>query len=462
MRIIYAVLLSSLSSVLVHIPLLSAQTRFEWPAVTNWDISRYKTIDMCLAAITYKRDSVIQKTPVYRDTMPVSQGEFNEPLPEIIVENARRCSTKFQADQIPVREIVNAFQLFLIANRDADAQALVSRRLSLVPDTAIVERTAVLDTFATLYLQAMPARLEAADPLLMEYVELGSVLPARQRFNRLGSVFVFMQRAGESVRAKRAAEWIVSIPTTLGKEEDRSVMSDLFVRMILLNASYHLIRDELIDSLKQGIPGYVALQHASWTKLTKEVGTAIPVSVGERAPDLQGDFWFPKDAPAASNFLQKISLVLFVDKVSKSEGDYWSTFASLRRLTKQFPNLSVTVVMRTVGYFGPLVTSPKEEAELLRHWLQELHKVPGTLSVTTTKYWRLPDPDRRIIEQEIPNIVNYSFGKSKIAEWGNAWIINQQGIITYWGALNRYTENEFATYINILQQSQSQSQRAAH
>ena len=78
-------------------------------------------------------------------------------------------SARWAPATAPLAEFAPLFTLYLTANRDADAAALLARRLAAVdPKRGDAERTAVIDSVVRISLDAQPVRLAVAESLLTE------------------------------------------------------------------------------------------------------------------------------------------------------------------------------------------------------------------------------------------------------------------------------------------------------
>ena len=108
------------------------------------------------------------------------------------------------------------------------------------------------------------------------------------------------------------------------------------------------------------------------------------------------------------------------------------TYAGLRRVAQRFPALEITLVAQTYGLFDKMAPPPPglEAEQFQRAWLTERH-LPGALAVTSTPFWRLPAPDRRRINRDVPNVVQYSFGRTwHVPNWiFPPFLIDQDGTI---------------------------------
>jgi hypothetical protein len=130
---------------------------------------------------------------------------------------------------------------------------------------------------------------------------------------------------------------------------------------------------------------------------------------------------------------------------------------SLRRVSLRFPALELTVVVPTHGHFlYAQPPAPAEEAQLLHQWF-DTYAVPGaTLGVTSTPFWRLPAPDTRRLDKDLPNAIAYGFNKKWGAANGGMYLIDQDGLIV---DVLRFEEAELTQYIEVLLQRQQRKEQ---
>src|SRR5690349_7128206 len=126
-----------------------AQTRFSWPD-TAVDVARYTEVTECLAATARVTNSIhaARDRLVSPDTLPFDvKQRMEEPRSAEEIATAQRCAARFSVATTPLYEFAPLVTLYLRANRDADATALLSRRLAAVdPKHQDAGRTAVIDT----------------------------------------------------------------------------------------------------------------------------------------------------------------------------------------------------------------------------------------------------------------------------------------------------------------------------
>jgi hypothetical protein len=109
----------------------------------------------------------------------------------------------------------------------------------------------------------------------------------------------------------------------------------------------------------------------------------------------------------------------------------WPIYANIRRLVNEFPSLAVTILVNTHGAIGnspPL--PPAAEADTLAKLFLDYHRLPATLAVVERPFFRIPGADRRRIDTETQNEVNYGLGTpGTFANFGHALLIDQDGMI---------------------------------
>jgi hypothetical protein len=412
----------------------TAQTRFQWPD-TVAHVASYTHIEDCLAAndrvwLGVRRR---EETKVWRDTMVFNPHEGLEPLPPEVSQTAQQCAARFNVATVETHEFAYAMQLFLAAGRDSDAAALVERRLAAIPAKSTIERGAIVDTAVILYSGARPVRLDAADQLLLRRAKTSS--DRVSRLKTYATMLIAANNVADSVHAIRAAKLIIGVADSLTVADRQS---DEFERM------------------RDGYDGSLYIYEA------------LEIPIAQHASALTADFWFPGSASAEPHPGRgHISLVVFLEhtgcigqgstEVANPTPDCIMRAAELRRLAKRFPAVEIDIVASTHGQFMYLPpTSPVEEAALTKQLVDSLH-IPGAIvGVTTTPFYRLPDPDSRRIDKELPNTKNYTFGKTWRVGSGSIFLVDSDGLIAdAW----RVREEELGQFIEVLMQRQNKETR---
>jgi hypothetical protein len=439
-------------------PSLAAQTRFEWPDTTV-KVANYSIVDECLAAVSRVRAGSERREvlTLWRDTFPSDPAEALKPAPAPIRETAERCAARFVEPATNLDDFAPLLALYLAAARDSDAVGLIARRLAALPAKSAAARASVADTAVEKFLEAHPARVGAAEEILLHRARA-----ATDRIERAATYYTLMQaadNAGDTTRARRAAKWLVALADSLTKAERESEAFEklggngIGGRLVVYSAINQLTGlPTILDSLRKSTAAFVSLERGVWATVTGERPEAIPIPIGEHAPRLVADFWFPGDAAHAPRPTPgRVSLIFFVNhsdcitsgQTEDAQPACAFLLSELRRLSERFPALEITIVAQTRGFFMYLKPPPPaEEADLTRQWLEGVGLKGAVLGVTSTPFWRLPAPDERRINREVPNLTSYAFGKT----WqGTMLLADQDGIIVM--VQNR---PELAQYIDIL------------
>lgn len=444
----------------------SAQTRFQWPD-TSATIAHYTHIEDCLAANARVWTSVLRRrdTNEWHDTMPFDPHEGLEPLPPEVSRTAKRCAARFDVAKVEPHEFAYAMQLFLAADRDSDAAALVEHRLSALPASKTIERGAIVDTAVMLYAGAKPVRLDAAEQLLLHRAKTSS--DRVSRLKTYATMLIAANNVADSVHATRAAKLIIGVADSLTVADRQS---DAFERMRDGYDGSLYIYDAIealtglktrLDSLRKSTEAYGKLERANWALATGERPEALEIPIAQRATALTADFWYPGTASAEAHPGRgHVSLVVFLEHtgcIGQGSTDEANPTpecimraAELRRIAQRFPTLEIDIVASTHGQFMYLPpTSPAEEAALTKQLVDSLH-IPGAIvGVTTTPFYRLPDPDSRRIDKELPNSKNYTFGKTWRVGSGSMFLVDSDGLIAdAW----RVREEELGQFIELLMQ----------
>jgi hypothetical protein len=447
----------------------SAQTRFQWPD-TSEHVAHYASMEECLAAADRVTGSIMRRRELteWHDTMPRDPREALEPQPEQVTQVSSQCAAQFAEAKVDVHDFAPAMKLFLAAGRDSDAAALLERRIAAAPPRSARERGAVVDSAVELYTNARPTRLDAAEGLLMHRVRTST--DRVERMKTYFSLLMASRNAGDTARTVRVARMLVGIADSLTVPERQS---DEFERLFDGNGGQLMIYDALdeltglkarMDSLRKSTAAYAALERGNWSIATGERPEALQIPIGQRAAPLSADFWFPSTAGSPPRPTRgRIALVLFLEHTDcigmPSTDDAGPTtqctmrMAELRRLAHRFPSVEIDIVMSTHGQFMYLPpTSLVEEAALIKQMVDSYQVPEAVLGVTSTPFWRLPDPDSRRVEKILPNVARYDFGKSWKVGSGSMFLVDPDGLIAdAW----RLGEDELGHFIEVLMQRQN-------
>ncbi|HEV7704964.1 MAG TPA: hypothetical protein VGO46_11765 [Gemmatimonadaceae bacterium] len=442
--------LAALCAAIALPPSVAAQTRFAWPD-TIVDVSKYTTVEACLAAAQRVQSGqyAIHSRIAWRDTMPSDIQESLKPLAAPVIRTAVQCAARFDQRTAKLADFAHLMQLYLYAERDADAKSLLERRLAAISAKGAKERISVEDSAIVIYLDAQPRRLDPAEQLLIARARNGG--DRLDRFALYSRLLDASVNAGDTTRARRAALMVVAVADSLTpaeRESEKFTKLGMFGgNVVVFGAMQQIVGVKtLVDSLRHSTMAMVGLMRTMWTTYTKERPEAFPLPIGEHAPPVTGDLWFPSTAAGEKHPAPRhVSVVQFLDGSAHNGAclgaGSWGVptdactfnWSSLRRLSDRFPGLDVTFVVGTRGdflYAPP--PSPAEEAALYHDWIEPYHIKGAVMSVTTRPFWNLPAPDGRRVDKLTPNSIAYSFGKSWQTEGsgiGGKYLIDQDGII---------------------------------
>lgn len=467
---------------------LHAQTLFQ-PYDTVPTVSRYRSVEECLAAIGRISDSVTRARPEFLDTMPFRTGMGKDSLPVVAITTAQQCAASFNPDSVVLTGAVETYadwmMLYLIANRNDAAALVAQRRISMARQQAKKpnELYEVLSEVMRVYGDVRPVRWHKVQETGVQLEAKGVAADSFALYQVYRTQYWIADAVDDTVVKTKMAERMLSLGKTMPPAIMSSPLYVFSVQPANFEAANFLTRAARMDSLRRNPDAYIAIARAnwekitdSWKKLTNNLIPPIPMMIGARALPITGDFWFSSNnvsATARSSYPRpaqgKSSLVVFLRQGCNSltpnfSGALdratawtpcWGTYASVRRLGQRYPSLEIILVTRTSGYSantGPM--SPVEEAEVLQKWWLGFHRLPATLSVTTTKFFRLEGADRRRIDETVPNDVNYLFGQRQTTEIRNrtAYLIDTNGKIIYSGGLNSRSEWEITNLLDVILQ----------
>jgi hypothetical protein len=462
---------------------VTAQTLFT-PPDTTVDVAKYGTLEECVAAIYRVGEQLSQqeRRGVWNDTLPWNPKEPSHALPQPLVTTAQRCLVHFPAATVPLSNFSLLVPIYLIANRDAEAATIATRRLAAVTSHAGAaktsgagaasinpERMAVLDTIFQGYMNAKPARFSSAESLTVAFDKSiprpMSAKPAERLMGMYLALSLKSQTLSDTVGMRKFGARTTSLLDSLAPAERTALRENMDENGYNLFAYTARVATAgfgiMLDSLRRSTAAYLALQKDLWVKSTGERPEASGFPIGRQAPPLVENASgaatsSPRPVPG------KVNLVIFVDQACTDVLTLFERLnypsicrgeaSSLRRIASLYPAVEITIVDRTRGSFMYTPPStPEEESALIKKAIGA-HEVPGTTIIGTTEFFRLPAPDRRRIEKKaLPNVTPYSFGKSWPAEQGAVFLIDQTGtIILPTGQMSREGEPFLSSLISVL------------
>ena len=449
---------------------LRAQTHFQ-PADTTPDLSRYRTVDECLAATRRVTETARLSLTVWSDTSEYLINEPLDSLPASVISTARQCSAPFRPETVALNAYRDWMKLFLLANRDTEADILMRRGIDSVRQQGHQDSLiGVLYTSMRAYIEARPTRWDKVLSIGLMF-EGSDVKPSgRQLLGAYIMQFDAAEGVNDTATRRRFAEKIVAAANALPAEQKAEAWygSTRYRVTAALDFLSHLA---LMDSLRHSSTAYVALKRANWETVRGKNRDPLPAFVGKQAVPVVADFWFAPDrGPLAAGETPsrptrgKVALVIFLrgcraetsifnEPVQRQSyrGDCWEQYAIMHRFAQRFPNLEMTLVAQTSGYLGESspVTS-QAEADILQKWWLGFHRLPATLAVATTPFFRLDPPDRRRIDEPVENAVNYLFGEGQKMFPRVGYLVDKDGMVLYSGYFGRQTERYLREILDVV------------
>lgn len=467
------------TSLLVTATKVDAQTRFAKPD-TAVDVSRYKTVEECMALRNRLSQREIRKLPYWQDTLKYNQSEKRNPYPAPVRDTLALCLEKFSVASVDYgnfSEYLDWITVFYDAMRDSDADSVIAKKLSTAKwgkeDTAGLHK--VLGDILVSIQRGKGLRWDTFVKLSSIIDSAGDRAPWKDKISIYNSLFTLSEEFDDSAVQKSSAEKIIAIEKTLTDKDKLNRFWLFGGRIYALNAMDFLHNREMLDSLRASAKSYVSFRNSYWERVRGENADKLPDYSGESAKPVTGDFWFKREGDKVSRLPQapgslpasgRISLVVFYDIRCEDNtpvfigqyhrfypgGQCLASYPILRRMVEQYPSLQVTIVSLTDGFIGntePM--SPEEEAEQKSNWWLSTHKLPATLAVSEQEFFKLPAPDGRRVDTPHENSINYLFGSGATrVPSSTAFLIDVDGTILYGNGLSRFSERKFTELLNVI------------
>lgn len=397
-----------------------AQTAFAWPA-RDLDDARYSWPEQCMAlAGRLEANAWRGDARAMRDTLPYDPQDT---LPASVVAAVRTCVAKFPIERAAPLELSWLFHLELVAHQDVQVKRVVERQLALARTRPA--RASVLAAAVPALLAARPARVREA-------------LSYAARVDSLTGVADEVRRA---VHRQLASYAISVLDTTLLISQLAAYRTDDEAVDVLSSVALRMLRQRTPDeatAIREEMLARAAATGATAPSQLLEMVDRMVAPAGR--PPIAANFWIsslPGDTirPAPG----KVSLLVFVGERCGGRGASACApnYAVLRRLHQRFgATLDITLMARTDGYFRSYAPpTPAEEAELLRQYFLEDVGLSGALSVVTTPFTRLPNPDGRRRDGATPNLHYFGWTEqdgtdNRAPEWFlNAFLVGPDGLV---------------------------------
>lgn len=478
-RILFGVAFCASSILLLNNP-LQAQVRFATPDTTI-DLSKYTTIEECMALKNRLNARERRNLPYWKDSLEYTRTEKLDAQPAPVFDTLNMCMEKFSianVDYKNYKEYLDWITVFYDIGRGDNAQAIIDTKLSTAKwdkeDTAGRHKV-ILDLLSPLESsRPMPWDIFVRTAKMIDSPEASS--PWETRMSIYSSLMSLSEDVNDTVTQKYAAEKIVELTNTLTEADKINEYWKHNGRYYSLQALDFLHNSEMLDSLAVSSKAYIALRNSYWQNIRGQNSDNLPNNVGETAKPLTGDFWFKREgssvvrlneAPGPSPQPGSLNLIVFLEirctdytpvfldeyrREYPSNAMCMASYPVIRRLAERYPALRITVVSMTDGFIGlsePML--PEEEAVQKSQWWLGTFRLPVTLIVAEQKFFKLPEPDGRRVDEIHSNTLNYSFGKNITRiQSGRAYLVDVDGTILFAEGLNPHTERQFNRLLRVI------------
>lgn len=468
----------------------AGQTLFAWPD-TSVAIASYTRLEQCEAAILrsreFTRSAELVESGIWSDTIPLDSAEnaARKPLPAPVVGTVRTCGVRYaNADSVSLEDFTSLVPLYLEARWDDKARRLIDRRIAAVAPKKDAELAAVMDTVLHMLLRDANdyggRRGDMAEELALEHLPRIRDRVKRLRLYSELTLGASAESDPDSARARvlRVVERMTPIVDSLTEKELDELLNEYgqlaegiedggdFVQRYYAMLNISLGRETFLDSLRRSTAAYVRMKKENWSRATgmRPETYLLGNPLGDKAPAIHADFWLgydpakgPRPAPG------RVSLVVFLDthqclgtgtNPEEIGGACARSLYPLSRIEQRFPELEITVVAQTRGHYAyeKEGMTPEKESRLTRRLLDSLG-VQAPLAMTSSEYWRLPEPDSRRIGKPSETAMAYSFGKTHKNSFSGALLIDVDGTVVHTRQMNRWAEfQDYNDLIEILLQ----------
>lgn len=386
------------------------------------DFARYATPLQCLEGARLRRDVSRRTLEAQASLDTLRLTPERDTLPAGAVAVARACGARFTAAGTAVAELPALLELAVLGGNDSLAQTVLTRRLAVAP-TDSARRQVFLETL-DVYLQAEPARIQAADALVARMDALGrpalvARTDAHARLLHFGEAHMDraqMRREGERVIAL-VHDMTPAEVTQFGGNAVVTTFEDLMaiarvdhpdsIPMVAQRFQQEVRRPSWTEFLKK--PEFQGIEFAMLDSAISYLGGG-PVNSGAPTPRVQAEFWFPAGdtvQPAPGYVSLIVNSVRGGNCLYSLDQNFGSDYcndggriALLRRWLRQYraTGLRVTVVVPDYGYVlmrGP--EPPATVAQVFKKYFLDYLRLPVTLAVQTPAVAiNVPAPDGRV------------------------------------------------------------------
>lgn len=420
------------------------------------DYSAYENLDECVGAIYRTVRELRSKDSVFLDTAQYVPEDPARSLPDSVVRIAEICTRKMVVDTLIRQHIHFWASALLMANRDSEVEEMYARYFTSVPFSE-GEKVRQFMSMVGVYSEARPMRIDlmnSAYSIAQAHIPVDSVVWTLSLKLLMGAM---NEDLGRNSVAKTYYNEVFSVLDTLEPTiKDRQDFK-MFVGLGAFTRGMGMVEKERLDSARESNHAIIAHDIAFLRRIFNNVENdfVTVTAIGKKAPALDGDWWFQSERSGVyqkSDSLSlpvkgKLNMIVFLQggchlaSINLGGGNAFRSngrrgclplLSSVRRISEAYPDVEVTIVSRTFGFFGaapPL--EPYQEADTLAKYFLGFHRILGNLVVSDTDFFRLQGLDQRRIDIETGNELNYHIGGKKLGRHGVVILVDREGEIFY-------------------------------
>lgn len=427
------------------------------------DYSKYVHVEECYIAIRRIADSVKNSSPVWQDTVAYERKSLFAENPASAIRAGVECVSKMPADSVNEADAKNWGEVFLMASLDEKVDSVYTRIYAAAMELPPPGKDSLLmHTFSehlNLLRTARPLRYDRIKDLYhlaRTQIEPDSVI---LRLLLAGLVRTVAADVGDTAFALTAAQEVLLLNDSLPESQRNNPMYRGVLIHALFDSKKAVLADSLMHLLAVDTDAYVRLLKEAFIFAAGDEGLFPMLNgpLGEVAPSLEAQHWFQSMGnngeagnyegigPVARPLKGKINLVVFLHggchdmAITIQHGrpnpsiNCWPMLSTLRRLKADFPDLEITGLVNTHGNIGKAPPiEPAAEADTLADYFLGFHRMPAVLAVNEREFFNLPGLDRRRIDTESENEVNYqAAGLGQVIGVGGAIILDEDGKIVH-------------------------------
>lgn len=356
--------------------------------------------------------------------------DAHEPPPAPVVNAARRCAVAFDVARVDPTSLAAMRDLALAAGDDSAAVRAVARQLAVARQEPDTVRAAILLSAIQACVDTRPVRIELARRFVTHLDSLGPLASAQRWAGHSLLIQLYVGDLQDPAAISRELETVVQItdrvpPALLaGRGREEWDYRRLVSRLGLVQ----------MTGIREGPAAELAELEARGWRDSSDM-------LGRTAPRFTSPFVLAAGDSAPRPRRGKLSMVVFTD----NECACGAQFATLKRIMSRHPELEITLVAQTRGYFRTHAPpSVAEEAELNRQLLKDFYGLPGAVVVDTTLYDRVSDPDHRRVNHLPRDYQSWrlddTFGVSLAGRNSEYYLVAPSGIVAFRNVVNPATE----------------------